>query len=522
MPNTKLAVISIFILLTLLASSATLATISFSAGNSSYSNLTSKATVNYNALFYSSTLPNPQPSPYCNVGTAKKPFVIMCYTPEDLKVAYNFPSNLNGRGQTIVIIDAFGSPSVQSDLNAFDKVFGLPFTSIQIVCQGGSCPKFNPHDSDMIGWAGEIALDTQYAHAMAPGARIVLFVAKSDDDLTLEQAAQSAVQMFPHSIISQSFGDPELDMLQHTCFLTTNTPTGHCTQSYVEQTLAVGEAAYMQAAKEGTTVFASAGDWGADNYAICVQYPVFPKCGFTSENPVYPSSSPWVTAVGGTMGMPYFLNSIPSCTAKTCSTGLVNFLDSPSCHLDTKTPAPTSACTPVGYGNEKVWNEPAFDAATGGAPSLLFNAPSYQSSLGLSMRTTPDVSYNAAVDGGVFVYYSAGGTQPGAFYIFGGTSAGSPQWAAVAALADQYATMHSLGTIGFINPDLYQIGNNPTLYNRDFHDIKAGNNIVVGSPHHVGFYAHAGWDDASGLGTPNVANLIPDLVTLSATNNTNQ
>jgi len=413
-----------------------------------------------------------------------------------------------------VIVDAFGSPTVQSDLNIFDSTFGLPPTTIQIVCQDHALTCPNPMTTaDEAGWTGEIALDTQYAHAMAPGAHIVLFVASNDDDLTLEQAVQSAVAMFPHSIISQSFGDPELDMIQGTCFIPTNTPTGDCSPQYVRQTLATGEAAYQQAAREGTTVFASAGDWGADNSALCPLAPDVP-CGFTSANPAYPSSSPWVTAVGGTMGNPYYLFSIPTCNGFTCSTGLVKFLNTPSCQLDTETPTATASCIPIGYGGEQVWNEPFIDAATGGAPSLFFQVPSYQYGLGLSSRATPDVSYNAAVDGGVLTYF--GSASPAGFYIVGGTSAGSPQWAAIAALADQLAAQQHRGTIGFINPALYQIGHNPFLYQKDFHDITVGNNIVSSSPDQVGFYAQHGWDDASGWGTPNVANLLPDLVFLTS------
>ncbi len=125
----------------------------------------------------------------------------------------------------------------------------------------------------MLGWSQETTLDTQYAHAMAPAAHIVLFVARSDDDLTLEQAVESAVRMFPHSVISQSFGDPEFDMIQGTCFLTTNNPTGNCTLAHVQRTLNVGESAYKEAVNLGTTVFASAGDWGADNSGLCIRIP---------------------------------------------------------------------------------------------------------------------------------------------------------------------------------------------------------------------------------------------------------
>jgi subtilase family serine protease len=510
MKNTSSVLISVSLLAVLLLGSITLLSVGTTAVGQVSSSPALRSTFDLWTVFDSASLSSSQPSPNClvNGGT----LLLICYTPADIKAAYNYPTNLDGSGQTIVIVDAFGNPTVQSDLNMFDKQFGLPYTKIQIVCQNNACPAFNSSNADMLGWSQEIALDTQYSHAMAPGAHIVLFVADNDGDLELEQAVQQAVTMFPHSIISQSFGDPELDMLQHTCFLDTNEPTQKCTPAYVQQTLNVGEAAYAQAAKDGTTVFASAGDWGADNYGLCYAFPS--PCGFTSENPAYPSSSPLVTAVGGTNGNPYYFNTTATCHGKTCSTGLVKFDNTKACDL--KNPNATNAdCIPVGYGGEQVWNEPAFDAATGGAPSLIFGVPSYQRGLGLNSRATPDVSYNAAVDGGVFVYWSVISSEAG-FYIFGGTSCGSPQWAGIAALADQLAAEQHKGTIGFINPALYEIGHNPAMYQKDFHDITVGNNIISGSPANVGYQAQKGWDDASGWGTPNVANLLPDLVALSS------
>jgi subtilase family serine protease len=467
--------------------------------------------------FYGRSVPNAQPNPYCmddggmNYGLP----LYICYTPQDLKVAYNFPGDLDGSGQTIVIIDAWGSPTVQSDLKTFDRTFHLPPTTIQIVCQGGVCPIVNLSDPSQLASTQEIALDTQYTHAMAPGAHIVLFLARSDDDLTLEQAALAAITMFPHSVISQSFGDPELDMLEGTCFLLSDTPNRVCSPAYVHRTLATGEAAYELAAREGTTVFAGAGDWGADNSGLCAELPS--PCGLTSANAVYPASSPWVTSVGGTMGDPYYLGSIPSCGhSRTCSTGLVAFDNTPSCQLNTMTPTAAARCVPVGYGGEQVWNEPSFfgPEATGGAPSLIFGAPAYQRDLGLTARTTPDVSFDAGADGGVIIYWSALPSYAG-FWIQGGTSLGSPQWAAIVALADQLASIDHRGTIGFINPALYEIGNCPWLYQRDFHDVTVGNNTIAGSPDNIGFNATPGWDDATGWGTPNVANLVPDLVALS-------
>jgi subtilase family serine protease len=158
-------------------------------------------------------------------------------------------------------------------------------------------------------------------------------------------------------------------------------------------------------------------------------------------------------------------------------------------------------CPPVGYGGEQVWNEPGFVAATGGAPSLLVGVPSYQSGLGLTARG-PDVSYNAAIDGGVLVVESP------YLYFVGGTSAGSPQWAGIAALANQARALASKGPIGDLNPVLYSIYHSAS-YASDFHDITVGNDQLVGSS--VGYPAGPRYDLASGLGTPNVANLVADL-----------
>ncbi len=204
------------------------------------------------------------------------------------------------------------------------------------------------------------------------------------------------------------------------------------------------------------------------------------------------------------MGNPYLESGPKSGCTGICSAGLAMYDNSTGACAGAG-PSLVFTCPPAGYGGEQVWNEPAFAepgnlATGGGAPSLLFGTPSYQSGMSLSSRTTPDVSYDAAINGGVLVYTSIGG----GFYIVGGTSAGSPQWAAIEALANQ-AAGHSLG---FLNPTLYTIGKGAN-YASDFHDITVGNNQASGTP--VGFNAATGWDDASGWGTPNVANLVAAL-----------
>jgi subtilase family serine protease len=377
-----------------------------------------------------------------------------CYSPGPVRAAYNVPSTLDGTGQTILIVDAFGSPTIARDLAIFDKAFGLPDPpSFTILCPEDGCPAFDPSDThhDQIGWSVETSLDVEWAHAIAPGAHIVLVVASTSSGNAINAAEARAIGLFPGSVMSQSFGVPEFVV--------------HANNSQLMQ----GIKNYELARAANITVLASAGDSGATN-------------GASFANAGFPASDPLNTAVGGTMGNPYPFGLVAG--------------------------AGTSA-SPFHYGGEQVWNEgpPVLSggAAGGGAPSLFFGVPDFQAGLGLSARAIPDVSYNAAVDGGVLVTWSVL-FPPGSAFIVGGTSAGAPQWAGIIALANQYNN----GPLGFINPALYKLLNNATTYGRDFHDIKVGNNRLLGTP--VGFSAATGWDDATGIGTPNVANLIPDLV----------
>ena len=107
----------------------------------------------------------------------------------------------------------------------------------------------------------------------------------------------------------------------------------------------------------------------------------------------------------------------------------------------------------------------------------------------------------------MLVYYTALGSPT--WFVVGGTSAGSPQWAAIVALANQFSASKGKGPLGYINPALYKLAES-SAYSTDFHDMKSGNNQLAGTP--VGFNAGPGYDFATGWGTPNVANLVGDLV----------
>ena len=371
-----------------------------------------------------------------------------CYGPYDLAKTYDFPPDLDGSGQTIVIVDAYGSPSIRTDLVHFDAYFGLAappsFTIIHATGTGAT------GSGGRAGWQFETSLDVEYAHAMAPGANIVLAVAATDNNYDINAAEAQVFPKYPGAIVSQSFGDWETDATAGT--------------SFADQ-----HKIFMAAVRSGDTLLASAGDAGATWY----QYTGTTSPALAS----YPASDPLVTGVGGTQGNPY----------------------------------PGGLEVAGHYGGEATWNEPQFDAATGGAPSVLFRAPSWQRPVtGYKTRTVPDVAYNAAVEGGVEVIIWSH------IYLVGGTSCGSPQWAAIFALANQAREAGGLDSLGAANAALYKLGEQQMRSPEDgdaaapavFHDIVVGNNALDST---VGFAAGPGYDLATGWGTPDVANLVAAL-----------
>ena len=330
-------------------------------------------------------------------------------TPAQVKAAYGFSSVKfgsvvgNGAGETIAIVDAYNDPNIKSDLAKFDQTFGLAAPpSFKVVNQSGgtSLPQ---NDS---GWAGEIALDVEWAHAIAPAANILLVEAGSATMSSLDAALDYARNASGVVAVSNSWGGGEFstEKSQDVHF---TTPAGHA----------------------GVTFTVAAGDSGA--------------------GAEYPSSSPDVLSVGGS-------------TLRLTSSGT--------------------------WSSESVWS------GGGGGVSRYEGVPSYQSSLGISTRGAPDVSYDANPYTGFAVYDSYGDSG---WAQFGGTSAGAPQWAALVAIADQGRALAGKGSLANAQDALY------SLSRSDFHDIASGSN---------GYRAASGYDLASGLGSP-IANLvIRDLV----------
>ena len=161
------------------------------------------------------------------------------------------------------------------------------------------------------------------------------------------------------------------------------------------------------------------------------------------------------------------------------------------------------------WSSETVWNWNStygIDAGSGGGtningvpiPFWQQNVPMTQNQGSTTLRNVPDVALTAD---NIYVV-----CEDGQFTIVGGTSCAAPLWAAFTALVNQQANNRGFSPVGFLNPAIYSIGLNPTLYATCFHDIITGNNtnLVVGNA----YFAVPGYDLATGWGTPNGANLI--------------
>ena len=393
---------------------------------------------------------------------------IVCYSPQQIQNAYGITPLLNkgitGKGRTIAIIDAFSNPYLAGDLAIQDSTYGLP-TPVFNVIAPQTVPAFDPTNFDMDSWAEEMTLDVLWSHVVAPGANILLVEAKSDQDIDLYNATKYVVDHNLADVISQSFGEAE------TCMDPTVQKEEH--------------AVFAEAAEKGITVFASSGDSGASQLNCSGTGPILSTS--------IPASDPLVTGVGGTTLAADINGKYEGETAWT------------------ETPVIGVTCNPPDTDDNN---------CSGGGFSTLYGRPFYQ--LGVpnterGHRGEPDVSYNAGVNGGVLTHCGICNllngflpTDPTIFFIFGGTSAGSPQWAGLTTLGDQLAH-HRLG---FINPALYRISEIPGLYKQAFHDVTIGNNDVLDLGNE-GYSAAKGWDPVTGLGTPNAVVLEPLLAVYS-------
>ncbi len=354
------------------------------------------------------------------------------FTPPELGKLYNFP-DADGSGQTLGILE-FGGGFDTNDLTEYFKTINIPLPKVFAVPVDSVQNKPNVDtDSD-----GEVMLDIEVAGALAPKASIAVYFSKFTEKGWVDIVSKSVHdKVNKPTVLSISWGFAEGKLIW--------------TQSAIDQ---VNEA-LQEAALLGVTVCVASGDDGSSDDA---------EDGHAHVD--FPSSSPYVLAVGG--------------TSLKAANGAIK--------------------------SEKVWNDgPRATAggAGGGGVSAVMSVPSWQSSLNPTTvnpghkpgRGVPDVAAVADPNTGYFVR-SAG--QNG---VAGGTSAAAPLWAALITLINQ-----KLGKpVGYINPRLYQkIGPAKTL-----HDITQGNNDTQGL---VGGYpAKPGWDSCTGWGSPDGQKLLAAL-----------
>jgi subtilase family serine protease len=324
-------------------------------------------------------------------------------SPAQITTAYGFPTTYQGAGETIAIIDSGDDPNIEADLNTFSTQFGLPACTTANGCfkkvfSDGTQP---PSDS---GWAVETSLDVEWAHAVAPQAKILLI--ESQDAYSLYEAVTFAIAQKP-SVISLSWGGGEFS----------------------------GEVYYDQ-------MFASS------------PVPIFAASGDSGNGVWYPAASPYVVGVGATQIT----------------------LDSSG-----------------NYVSETAWS------GSGGGVSAYETEPAFQSSYVIPQPTgkrgVPDVSYNGSGGSPYAVYDSFG---QGGWIQVAGTSAGTPQWAALVAVMKGAKN----GNFTNFNASLYSVARqtSPVL----LHDTTTGVNGTCN------YYcqARSGYDYVTGLGTPQAGLLV--------------
>ncbi|MCH5672462.1 S53 family peptidase [Streptomyces gilvus] len=383
---------------------------------------------------------------------------INCYNPLQYRTAYDlnalYKKGVTGKGRTIVIVDSYGSPTVQHDLDVYSRQFGLPSTKVQVV-KWGHVPAFDPKNSDMTGWAGESTLDVEMAHAVAPAARIVLVetaVSETEGTTGLPEMMDAEKHLIDHGVgdvISQSFGATE------------NTFPGFDKGDF--SSIKKLRYAFKDADKKHVTVLAASGDGGATDLQLDG------KTYYKKRVNSWPSSDPLVTSIGGTQ-----------------------------LHLNDKGQRvkPDSVYNDYGSG--------------GGGQSHVFTRPSFQNGVKKvvgARRGTPDVSMAAAVNGGAWIYSSYDPTAVG-WDVTGGTSEATPLFAGIVALADQ-AAGHRVGNI---QQALYGLYAHHAKSNGVV-DVNDGtDNSYEGV---TGYKAVNGYDLATGVGTVDALRFVPALAKAS-------
>ncbi len=362
------------------------------------------------------------------------------YSPQGLAGVTGFSvDGATGAGQTIAIVDAYGSPTLNQDLSAFETTFALAPARVR---QHGKTT-YNPRDPLATDWNLETNLDVEWAHALAPASPIDLYVAPSASDVLFQDVAQ-IVATRSARLVSLSWGVYEAQV-----------PPAE---------LRAIDVVFEAAAVEGIGVAVASGDCGDES-----------ACDGGVPTVDYPASSPFVTAVGG-------VSIFPDASVTAWGNTI--------CWLNEVRAVP--GIPPCEAGG-------VFYAGGGGGFSGVFRSPPWQQSA-TGMRGVPDVSFLADPYTGVWMtvegqYIAIGGTSLAA-PTFTALMAQADQAAGFAhglAAPWLYTVAQPAGALRDV-----VAGTTSRLYLSHY----TGNLYQVGFGLDQGLTAGPGWDDATGLGTP--------------------
>lgn len=418
-------------------------------------------------------------------------------TPKDVATMYNvqalYSAGYTGVGQSIAVVGQ--SYVLTSDVTAFQAAAGLPTNAPTLVL----VPNTGVAGISS-GDEGESDIDLEYAGGMAPGANVYLVyvgngATANGNPFNVFDALNYAITENIAPVVSISYGGCEA------------LASASLLNSY--------NAIYMQAAAQGQSIIASTGDTGSES---CYGSPNQTNAVQEQLSASFPASSPYVTAVGGTQMVDgASVAGASTYWASASGTDVTSSL--------------------LSYVPEVAWNEDAITkslSAGGGGASIVFARPTWQTGVpGIaagSTRLLPDVSLLSAVSAPGYLYCSSDAVNLRAealtgsctngfrdasgkyLLIAGGTSFAAPVLAGMTALLNQ--VKHATGQ-GSLNPQLYGLAANPAIYASAFHDITSGtiacpiaSTTYCSAAGASGFAAGTGYDEATGLGSLNFANLV--------------